>query len=85
LGLLLFRMHTGQSALPEAVGYQDMQRLIAEGVPRQRAEFLGTPVGNVIAKLLRRRDAYRYQSAREVWDDLRQLRAAATSGRHTAR
>ena len=85
LGLLMFRMHTGQSALPEGVGYHDLQHLIAEGVPRQRAEFLGTPVGNVIAKLLRRRDAYRYQSAREVWEDLRQLRAAAISGRHTAR
>ncbi len=79
LGLLMFRMHTGQSALPEGVGYHDMQRLIAEGLPRQRAEALGTPIGNVIAKLLRRRDAYRYQSAREVWDDLRQLRAAAAA------
>jgi serine/threonine-protein kinase len=74
LGLLLFRMHTGQTALPEGVQYHDMQRLIAEGLPRQRAEQLGTPVGNVIAKLLRRRDAYRYQSAREVWEDLRKLR-----------
>jgi serine/threonine-protein kinase len=74
LGLLLYRMHAGQPAVPDEFSYQDMQRLIAEGVPRQRAEALGTPIGNVIAKLLRRRDAYRYQSAREVWDDLRQLR-----------
>ncbi|MCA9618871.1 MAG: serine/threonine protein kinase [Myxococcales bacterium] len=80
LGLLLFRMHTGQSALPEGVGYHDMQRLIAEGVPRQRAEALNNPIGHVIAKLLRRRDAYRYKSAREVWDDLRQLRAATVTG-----
>jgi serine/threonine-protein kinase len=82
LGLLMFRMHTGQSALPEGVAYHDMQRLIAEGVPRQRAEALGTSIGNVIAKLLRRRDAYRYQSAREVWEDIRQLRMASTSGPH---
>ncbi len=82
LGLLMFRMHTGQSALPEGVAYHDMQRLIAEGVPRQRSEALGTSIGAVIAKLLRRRDAYRYQSAREVWEDIRQLRAASTSGPH---
>ena len=84
-GLLMYRMHTGHSALPEGVGYPDLTRLIAEGVPRQRAESLGTPVGNVIAKLLRRRDASRYRSAREVWDDLRQLRAHATTGENYAR
>lgn len=84
LGLLLFRMHTGHSAMPEDADYPNMQRVISDGVPRQRSEGLGTPIGNVIAKLLRRRDAYRYQSAREVWDDLRQLRAAAITGEHTA-
>jgi serine/threonine-protein kinase len=74
LGLLTFNMHTGYSAIPDGVGTDAMPRLIAEGVPRQRAESLGTPIGNVIAKLLRRRDAYRYQSARDVWEDLRKLR-----------
>jgi serine/threonine protein kinase len=78
LGLLLYHMHTGVAALPEGPGYQDLTLYIAEGVPRQRAETLGTPVGNVIAKLLRRRDAYRYHSAREVWDDLRLLRPTYT-------
>lgn len=80
LGLLMYRMHTGHSAIAEEVQYHDFTRLIAEGMPRQRAEYLRTPIGNVIAKLLRRRDAYRYQSAREVWDDLRQLRPAGTTG-----
>jgi serine/threonine-protein kinase len=77
LGLLLYHMHTGANALPEALAYQDVTRYIAEGLPRQRAEVLGTPIGNVIAKLLRRRDAYRYHSAREVWEDLRLLRPTA--------
>jgi len=77
-GLLMYWMHTGQSAMPHDGQYPDLTRLIAEGVPRQLAEALGTPVGNVIAKLLRRRDAYRYQSARDVWEDLRQLRANAS-------
>ena len=71
-GLLMFAMHTGESAIPEGTSYADLTRSIAEGFPRQRAEALGTPIGNVIAKLLRRRDAYRYQLARDVWDDLRQ-------------
>ncbi|MBI4952460.1 MAG: serine/threonine protein kinase [Myxococcales bacterium] len=78
-GLLLFRMHTGYPAFPEDVPYQELSRLIAEGAARQRAEGLGTAVGNVIAKLLRRRDAYRYQSAREVWQDLRVLRQPPAS------
>ncbi len=80
LGLLMFAMHTGQSAIPEGTSYPDLTRYIADGVPRQRAEGLGTPIGNVIAKLLRRRDAYRYQAARDVWEDLYQLRVAATTG-----
>ncbi len=85
LGLLMFAMHTGQAAIPEGTNYQDLTRYISDGVPRQRAEALGTPIGNVIAKLLRRRDAYRYQLARDVWEDLHQLRVAATTGEGYAR
>jgi serine/threonine-protein kinase len=85
LGLLMFAMHTGRSAIPENASYQDLTRFIAEGAPRQQAENLGTPIGNVIAKLLRRRDAYRYQLARDVWEDLRQLRLAAITGENYAR
>jgi serine/threonine protein kinase len=74
LGLLMFTMVTGQSAIDATLPYEEVARQIAEGGPRHNAEKLGTPLGNVTAKLLRRRDAYRYQSAREVWDDLRALR-----------
>ena len=42
-------------------------------MPRKRAEAIGTPLGGLIAKMLRRREAYRYSTAREVWADLRQL------------
>lgn len=74
LGLLMFHMHTGHAALHQSEQYHpQIAREIAEGAPRQRAEALGTPVSQVIAKLLRRRDAYRYHSARDVWDDLRHL------------
>ncbi len=74
LGLLMFQMVTGVSAIDHTVPYEELARQIAEGGPRLKAEQLGTPLGQVTAKMLRRRDAYRYQSAREVWEDLRQLR-----------
>ena len=73
LGLLLYQMHTGAPAIDANASHPDFARQIAEGAPRQKAEALGTPLSQVIAKLLRRRDTYRYQSAREVWDDLRQV------------
>jgi serine/threonine-protein kinase len=74
-GLLMFQMHTGYPALDEPnQANPDLTRQIADGTPRRKAEELRTPLGLVIAKLLRRRDAYRYLSARDVWEDLRQLR-----------
>jgi serine/threonine-protein kinase len=69
LGLLMYHMHTGRSPMPGA--HTDITSYIREGTPRSLAESLQTPFSPVISKLLRRRDAYRYQSAREVWDDLR--------------
>lgn len=72
LGLLMFQMHEGRSIMDNLADSADVTRYIAEGTPRAHAEALRSPFGPVIAKLLRRRDAYRYQSAREVWDDLRQ-------------
>jgi serine/threonine protein kinase len=73
LGLILYQMHTGLPAMDVNASYEDIARQIQDGYPRMKAEALGTPLGSVIAKLLRRRDAHRYQSAREVWDDLRKV------------
>lgn len=75
LGMILFWMVTGHPPMDRHVPYDQLVWQISEGVARQRAEQLGTPLGNVIAKMLRRRDAYRYTSAREVWNDLKQLPA----------
>jgi serine/threonine-protein kinase len=75
VGLLLYWMFTGESAIQLDVPYQELVRQVAEGEPRQRAEQLGTPLGQLIAKMLRRREAFRYSSAREVWNDLRELPA----------
>jgi len=72
LGLVMFQMHTGRPAIDvDNTQYGETTRMIAEGTPRVLAEALNSKFSPVIAKLLRRRDAYRYQSAREVWDDLR--------------
>lgn len=71
LGLLLYQMHTGRSAMEGLDPSSDVTGFIREGTPRALAEALGTPFSPVISKLLRRREGYRYQSAREVWEDLR--------------
>jgi len=75
VGLIMYWMITGTPPIDMNVPYEQLVRQISQGVARQRAEALRTPLGNIVAKLLRRRDAYRYASAREVWDDLSQLPA----------
>jgi serine/threonine-protein kinase len=75
VGLLLFWMLTGTSAIPLDVPYAELIRCVSEGEPRKRAEAIGTPMGALVAKMLRRRDRFRYSSAREVWADMRELPA----------
>ena len=75
VGLLLYWMVTGEPAIAPGIPYQELVRVVSEGEPRKRAEAIGTPLGGLIAKMLRRRDAYRYTSAKEVWADLRELPA----------
>jgi eukaryotic-like serine/threonine-protein kinase len=75
VGLLLYWMLAGEPAIQMDVPYQELVRQVADGAPRLRAEQLGTPFGDLIAKMLRRREAFRYGSAREVWSELRELPA----------
>jgi serine/threonine-protein kinase len=75
IGLLLYWMLSGQSAVPRNVPYPELVRCVADGVPRRRAEALGTPLGQLVAKMLRRREQFRYGTAREVWAELRTLPA----------
>lgn len=75
VGLLMYFMLTGSPAINLDVPYQELVRQVADGEPRKRAEAMATPLGNLIAKMLRRREAFRYTSAREVWSDLRELPA----------
>ena len=74
IGLLLFWMATGVPALDAGATYEVLRQQVGDGVPRQKAEALGTPLGDVIAKMLRRSEAHRYATAADVWHDLRQLR-----------
>ena len=55
--------------------YEELVRQVSTGEPRRKAEAIGTLLGALIAQMVRRREAYRYASAREVWADLRQLPA----------
>jgi serine/threonine-protein kinase len=75
IGLLLYWMITGESAVPRDVPYPDLVRCVAEGLPRRHAEAIGTRLGSLVAKMLRRREQFRYGSAREVWADLRVIPA----------
>jgi serine/threonine-protein kinase len=75
VGLLMYWMLVGEPAIQMEVPYQELVRQVGDGEPRKRAEALGTPLGSLIAKMLRRREAFRYTSAREVWGDLRELPA----------
>ncbi len=73
LGLLMYVMHTGSYPIDLSHGYDQIIEQIREGVPRARAEALGTEVGRVISVMLRRHEQYRYTSPAQVWEDLRRL------------
>ena len=75
VGLLLYWMVAGRSAIDPGVPYEELVRQVSTGEPRRKAEALGTPLAALIAQMLRRREAYRYATAREVWGDLRELSA----------
>jgi eukaryotic-like serine/threonine-protein kinase len=73
IGLLLYWMLTGHSAIKLGVPYSELASQVSAGEPRRKAEAIGTPIGALIAKMLRRRETFRYAAAREVWADMRQL------------
>jgi len=89
LGLLMYHMHTAASAIDASKGYDAMLEQIRTGVPRARAEALGTPLGEIIAVMLRRHEQYRFASPAQVWEELRKLdpwseaRDMAASSRNT--
>jgi serine/threonine-protein kinase len=73
MGLLMYAMHTGEYPIDFSVGYQGVVEQIRTGEPRQRAESLGTAIGDIVSVMLRRHEQYRYTSPGQVWADLRTL------------
>ena len=73
LGVLMYEMHTGEYPLDTTHGYDAMLQQIKEGVPRLKAEALGTPIGAIVSVLLRRNEQYRFTSPAQVWEELRKL------------
>ncbi len=73
LGLLMYQMHTGEYPIDTSLGYDAVVQQIRDGVPRLKAEALGTPIGDVVSVMLRRNEQYRYTSALQAWEDLRRL------------
>lgn len=73
LGLLIYQMHTGVYPIDTTAGYDGIIAQIREGVPRAKAEALGTPIGDIVSVMLRRQEQYRYTSALQVWEDLQKL------------
>jgi serine/threonine-protein kinase len=73
LGLLIYQMHTGVYPIDTSTGYDSIIQQIRDGVPRAKAEALGTPIGDIVSVMLRRQEQYRYTSALQVWEDLQRL------------
>jgi eukaryotic-like serine/threonine-protein kinase len=73
LGLILLFALTGHLPFDRSMTQQQIEKTIVDGVPRQLAESVGTPLGNFISVLLRRRLQYRFQSALEALNYLQHL------------
>lgn len=69
LGLALYFLLTGTPALGPEDG--NARAVIASGIARERAEALGTPLGDCIAVMLRRRQQFRFHSVDDAWEALR--------------
>jgi serine/threonine protein kinase len=76
LGLILLYTLTGTLPFNESMPREQISSLIQDGTPRKQAEAIGTPIGDFIAVLLRRRNEYRYQTAIEAWSALKNIPAA---------
>lgn len=70
LGLVLYFCLTGQFPYDINLPQGEIDRAILSGVPRIKAEQLGTPFGQFISILLRRREEYRFKTEIEAWRDL---------------
>ncbi|HEX8709228.1 MAG TPA: serine/threonine-protein kinase [Pyrinomonadaceae bacterium] len=81
LGIALLTLMTGGSPLTEGLSREQTFQQILDGIPRMRAEALirlGGETGElarIVSVMLRRREAYRYQSALEIYHELAKLQS----------
>lgn len=73
LGLILLYCLTSELPVNSAMTDQQIAQAINDGIPRQRAESIKTPLGNFISVLLRRRQEYRFKTVLEAWQHLKSL------------
>jgi serine/threonine protein kinase len=79
LGIVLLTLMTGSSPIGEALSPQQTFQQILDGVPRKIAESLirfGGEYGElarVISVMLRRREAYRYKTGSEIYNELSKI------------
>ena len=73
MGLVLLTLLTGRYPIPANATVEETRRMILEGIPRQIAESLINNHGRlaeILSIMLRRRDAWRYKTAMDAWNDL---------------
>lgn len=75
IGLILLSLKLGWPPINPQTNFEEIQRLCCDGYPKEVALKLNSDLGNKIAKLLRRRFEYRYNTALDAWDDFRSLLA----------
>ena len=67
LGLVLLYCITGNNIF-EGKNQQEINNMINDGIPRQTAESIKTPLGEFISKLLPRHKEYRFQNINDVYN-----------------
>lgn len=75
LGLVLLHLLLGRSPIPTTVHPDASVKMVKDGIPRRLAESLVSRHGNlaeIIAKMLRRSEGWRYQTPEQVRTDLLQ-------------
>lgn len=73
LGLILLFCHTGKFPYNLNLLQVDIDKAIKNGEPRKMAESIGTPFGQFISMLLRRREQYRFHEAVDAWNCLKKI------------
>jgi len=73
LGLILLYCLTSDLPVNSSMTDQQIAQTIKDGIPRQRAESIKTPIGGFVSVLLRRRQEYRFKTVLDAWEHLKAL------------